>query len=86
MAGASGLILEMIRLTPWMRKNLQEAGININATITDKSIRKNGTIFYSLETRKQYYDALSYTDLPVTYCDVDLWDTSKDGDCCQWIP
>ncbi len=83
-AGARGLILEMIRLTPWMRKNLQEVGINIDATITDKSIRKNGTIFYSLETRKQYYDALSYTDLPVTYCDVDLWDTSKDGDCCQW--
>ena len=86
MAGASGLILEMIRLTPWMRKNLQEADINIDATITDKSIRKNGTIFYSLETRQKYYDALSYTDLPVTYCDMDLWDTSKDGDCCQWIP
>ena len=83
-AGAQGLILEMIRLTPWMRKNLIEAGININATITDKSIRKNGTIFYSLETRQKYYDTLSYTDLPVTYCDVDLWNPSSDGDCCQF--
>lgn len=83
-AGAAGLILEMIRLTPWMMNNLETAGINVRATITNKSIRKNGTVYYSLETRKSYYDALSYTDLPVTYCDVDLWNTYVDGDCCQW--
>jgi len=82
--GARGLILEMIRLTPWMIKNLESAGVNIRATVTDKSIRRNGTIYYSLETRKRYYDALSYTKLPVTLCDVDLWDTSTMGDCCQW--
>lgn len=83
-AGVKGLILEMIRLTPIMRTNLEAAGVNINATITDKSIRKNGTIYYPLETRQRYYDALSYTDLPVTYCDVDLWDASASGDCCQY--
>lgn len=84
LAGARGLILEMIRLTPIMRTNLESAGININATITDKCIKKNGTIYYSLETRQRYYDALSYTDLPVTYCDADLWNTSINGDCCQY--
>jgi DNA repair photolyase len=82
--GARGLILEMIRLTPWMINNLENAGVNIRATITDKSIRKNGTIFYSLETRQRYYDALSYTALPVTYCDIDLWSPSTMGDCCQF--
>ena len=82
--GARGLILEMIRLTPWMMNNLENAGVNIRATITDKSIRKNGTVYYSLETRQRYYDALSYTALPVTYCDVDLWNTATQGDCCQF--
>lgn len=83
-AGAAGLILEMIRLTPWMRKNMQAAGINIDATITDESVRKNATVFYSLETRKRYYETLSYTGLPVTYCDMDMWNTATDGDCCQF--
>lgn len=83
--GASGLITEMIRLTPFMLKNLRNAGINIDSTISEKSIRKNGTIYYSPETRKRYYEELDYTGLPLTYCDIDLWDTSIDGDCCQWI-
>jgi len=82
--GARGLILEMIRLTPWMIKNFENAGINIRSTITDKSIRRSGTTYYSLETRKKYYDALSYTDLPVTYCDIDLWNPATHGDCCQF--
>lgn len=83
-SGVAGLITEMIRLTPWMMKNLRGAGINIDNTINDRCIRKNGTIYYSLDTRRKYYEALDYTGLPLTYCDVDLWNPSIDGDCCQF--
>ena len=85
-SGVKGIVAEMMRLTPLLRKHLAYTHLSIDKLVTDKSIRKGSTIFFSEDTRLAYYELIKdLATVPVTYCDSTLWDTKVMGDCCQFV-
>lgn len=86
LSGAKGIIAEMMRLTPLLRKNKLYEFLHIDRLVTDRSIRKGSTIFFSEGTRLAYYELIQdLATVPVTWCDATLWRTDEQGDCCQFV-